>query len=153
MQGYNFEIKHKSGSQNRTADFLSRQRYTVNSAPAESNDLADHIFSLETRLYTQTTLVYPGDDDAELMVVETATKQAQDLPDEDRELFIGLAIYQQECPDFKHIFQYLTHRQVPEDPQLARTVVAESYNYELEDGILKHFYSKRGRHVHLEEHW
>ena len=35
-------------------------------------------------MYTQTTLVYPGDDDAELMVADTATGQAQDLPDEDR---------------------------------------------------------------------
>ena len=34
---------------------------------------------------------------------------------------------------------------------MARTVVAESYNYELEDGVLKHFYSTRGRHVPLEE--
>ena len=45
-------------------------------------------------MYTQTTLLYPCDNDAELMVAETATGQAQDLPDEDRELFIGLAIYQ-----------------------------------------------------------
>ena len=65
------------------------------------------IFSLLKLECTLRPLVYPGDDDAELMLADTATGQAQDLPDEDRELFIGLAIYQQECPDFKHIFQYL----------------------------------------------
>ena len=61
-------------------------------------------------MYTQTTLVYPLEDDAEFMVAENATGQAQDLPDEDRELFKGVAIYQQECPELKHIFQYLAHR-------------------------------------------
>ena len=28
----------------------------------------------------------------------------------------------------------------------------ESYNYELEEGVLKHFHSKRGRNLPLEEH-
>ena len=148
LQGYNFDIKHKSGSQNCTADFLSRQRYK-DSCSTESNDLADHIFSLNSGEYTQTTLIYPGEEDAEVMIA--AAELGQDGVDVDRDLFIGLSVYQQDCPDFKHIYQYLAHHQVPENPQLARTIVAESYNYEMEDGVLMHFYSKRGRHVPLEE--
>ena len=148
LQGYNFEIKHKSGSQNCTADFLSRQRYS-DSSPTESNDLADHVFSLNSGEYTQTTLIYPGEYDAEIMIA--AAEPGQDKFDADRDLFIGLSVYQQDCPDFKHIYQYLAHHQVPENPQLARTVVAESYNYEVEDGVLMHFYSKRGKNVPLEE--
>ena len=148
LQGYNFDIKHKSGSQNCTADFLSRQRYK-DSHSTESNDLADHIFSLSSGEYTQTTLIYPGEEDTEVMIA--AAEPGQDGVDEDRDLFIGLSVYQQDCPDFKHIYQYLAHHQVPENPQLARTIVAESYNYEMEDGVLMHFYSKRGRHVPLEE--
>ena len=148
LQGYNFDIKHKSGSQNCTADFLSRQRYK-DSRSTESNDLADHIFSLNSGEYTQTTLIYPGEEDTEVMIA--AAEPGQDGVDVDRDLFIGLSVYQQDCPDFKHIYQYLAHHQVPENPQLARTVVAESYNYEMEDGVLMHFYSKRGRHVPLEE--
>ena len=148
LQGYNFEIKHKSGSQNCTADFLSRQRYS-DSNPTESNDLADHVFSLNSGEYTQTTLIYPGEDDTEIMIA--AAEPGQDGVDADRDLFIGLSVYQQDCPDFKHIYQYLAHHKVPENPQLARTVVAESYNYEMEDGVLRHFYSKRGKNVPLEE--
>ena len=148
LQGYNFEIKHKSGSQNCTADFLSRQRYS-DSSPTESNDLADHVFSLNSGEYTQTTLIYPGEDDAEIMIA--AAEPGQDGVDADRDLFIGLSVYQQDCPDFRHIYQYLAHHKVPDNPQLARTVVAESYNYEMEDGVLMHFYSKRGKNVPLEE--
>ncbi|VDI04428.1 Hypothetical predicted protein [Mytilus galloprovincialis] len=40
---------------------------------------------------------------------------------------------------------------VPQNPELARAVVAESYNFELEDGILKHFYSKRCKKVPKDE--
>ena len=148
LQGYNFEIRHKSGSQNCTADFLSRQRYS-DSSSTESNDLADHVFSLHSGEYTQTTLIYPGEDDTEVMIA--AAEPGQDGVDADRDLFIGLSVYQQDCPDFKHIYQYLAHHKVPENPQLARTVVAESYNYEMEDGVLMHFYSKRGKNVPLEE--
>ena len=42
LQGYTFDIRHRSGSQNCTADFLSRQRYD-DSSPSGSHDLADHI--------------------------------------------------------------------------------------------------------------
>ena len=150
LQGYNFEIKHRSGSQNCTADFLSRQRYS-NSTSIESNDLADHIFYLNSGDYTQTTLVYPGEGDADVMIAAAADEQEQHSVDANNDLFIGLFVHQRDCPDFKHIYQYLAHHEVPEDPQLARTVVAESYNYELEDGVLKHFYSKRGKNVPLNE--
>lgn len=150
LQGYNFEIKHKSGSQNCTADFLSRQRYS-DSTPLDSHDLADHVFSLHSGEYTQTTLVYPGEDDTDVMIAAAAAEQEQNDVDTDRDLFIGLSVYQQDCPDFKYIYQYLAHHQVPDNPQLARTVVAEAYNYEVEDGVLKHFYSKRGKQLPLEE--
>ena len=149
LQGYTFDIRHRSGSQNCTADFLSRQRYD-DSEPTESSDLADHIYSLGTHEYTQLTLVYPGDDDTEVLLAETMAAEAGTEPD-DRDISIGIAVYQQECPDFRDIYKYLVHRQVPENPQLARTVVAESYNYEMEDGILKHFYTKRSRQVPVEE--
>ena len=90
LQGYNFEIKHKSGSQNCTADFLSRQRYN-DSISTESNDLADHVFSLDSGEYTQTTLIYPGEDDTEVMIA--AAEPGRDGVDVDRDLFIGLSVY------------------------------------------------------------
>ena len=150
LQGYSFDIKHRSSSQNCSADFMSRQRY-CESVHADSHDLADHIYSLETqREYTQVTLVYPGDDDTKVLLADTKAAEAGTEP-ADRDISVGISIYQQECPDFRGIFRYLAHRQVPEDPGLARTVMAESYNYELESGVLKHFYSRRSRQVPLEE--
>ena len=150
LQGYSFDIKHRSSSQNCSADFMSRQRYDE-SVHADSHDLADHIYSLETQKeYTQVTLVYPGDDDTEVLLADTMAAEAGTEP-ADTDISVGISIYQQECPDFRDIFKYLAHRQVPEDPGLARTVVAESYNYELESGVLKHFYSRRSRQVPLEE--
>ena len=150
LQGYSFDIKHRSSSQNCSADFMSRQRYDE-SVHADSHDLADHIYSLETQKeYTQVTLVYPGDDDTEVLLADSMAAEAGTEP-ADRDISVGISIYQQECPDFRDIFKYLAHRQVPEDPGLARTVVAESYNYELEGGVLKHFYSRRSRQVPLEE--
>ena len=150
LQGYSFDIKHRSSSQNCSADFMSRQRYDE-SVHADSHDLADHIYSLETQKeYTQVTLVYPGDDDTEVLLADTMAAETGTEP-ADTDISVGISIYQQECPDFRDIFKYLAHRQVPEDPGLARTVVAESYNYELESGVLKHFYSRRSRQVPLEE--
>ena len=74
LQGYNFEISHKPGSQNCTADFLSRQRYS-DSTPIESNDLADHVFSLHSGRYAQTTLIYPGEDDTKVITAAAAAEQ------------------------------------------------------------------------------
>lgn len=63
----------------------------------------------------------------------------------------NLATEQQRCPDLTDIIQYKQFGQVPVDPAKARTIVTESYNYEVEDGILKHFYSKRCKKVPQDE--
>ena len=64
LQGYTFEIKHKPGSKNHRADYLSRQTYT-NTTSSQSSDLADHIGSIQTpNEYTEVTLVYSEEDEA-----------------------------------------------------------------------------------------
>ena len=40
---------------------------------------------------------------------------------------------------------------MPDDPLLASIIVAEAYNYVLEDEILKHFYSKRTKNIPAED--
>ncbi|VDI32371.1 Hypothetical predicted protein [Mytilus galloprovincialis] len=62
-----------------------------------------------------------------------------------------LAEEQETCRDFADIIKYKQTGRVPQNPELARAVVAESYNFELEDGILKHFYSKRCKKVPKDE--
>ena len=61
--------------------------------------------------------------------------------------FENLLTNQKVCPDFKHLFNYLQ----TDDPLLARIIVAEAFNYVLEEGILQHFYSKRSKNVPAEE--
>ena len=63
----------------------------------------------------------------------------------------NLSTKQKASPDFKQLYNYLQSGQEPEEPLLARVVVREAYNYALDDGILKHFYSKRSRNVPAEE--
>ena len=63
----------------------------------------------------------------------------------------NLAEEQENCRDFADIIKYKQTGRVPQNPELARAVVAESYNFELEDGILKHFYSKRCKKVPKDE--
>ena len=145
LQGYTFEIKHKPGSKNHTADYLSRQTYT-NTTSSQSSDLADHIGSIQTpNEYTEVTLVYSDEDEAVVAAASEPVMLPADISIE------NLSTKQKVCPDFKHLYTYVQTRQVPDDPLLARIVVAEAYNYELEDGIFKHFYSKRSRNVPAEE--
>ena len=55
------------------------------------------------------------------------------------------------CPDLKHLCNYLQTGQVPDDPLLAQILTAEAYNYELDGGILRHFYSKMSRNFPAQE--
>ena len=124
---------------------MSRQTYT-NTASAESSDLADHVGSIQSsKEFTEVTLIYSDENEAVVAAASESVMLPADISIE------NLSTKQKECPDFKHLYGYIESRQVPDDPLLARVIVAEAYNYELEDGILKHFYSKRSRNVPAEE--
>ena len=51
---------------------------------------------------------------------------------------------QQNCPDFKAIYKYKTTDEVPDDEKQARTLVAEASQFEIQNGLLYHFYISRG---------
>ena len=148
LQGYNFKILHRAGSKN-PADCLSRQHHE-NSHKEHSSDLAEHLYSVSANHenyneLTEVTLLYPGETvDNVLSALENVNNQPDvDLPD--------LAREQRKCHDFRDSIAYKQSGQVPQDPAIARRVVAESYNYEMENGILKHFYSKRCKKVPRDE--
>jgi len=148
LQAYDFEIKHKPGDKNPT-DFLSRQIYD-NSQPAVSTQLIDHVSMLDTaasqKQYSQITFVYDGE--IEDTVVASLDEPVVPEPEIQRP---DLANLQHQCPDFFDIYNYKLNNIVPDDPFSARTIVAEAYNYELEEGILNHFYSRRCKNVPKEE--
>ncbi|CAG2206802.1 unnamed protein product [Mytilus edulis] len=138
LQGYNFKIIHREGSKN-TADCLSRQQYT-NSTAQDSTDLAEHLYNINEKEYTETVFFYKGESE------ENVIANIQETEIQEPEL-MNLSKHQKECRDFSEIYKYKFNRELPDDAILARTIVAESYNFEIEDGILKHFYSKRCKQV------
>ncbi|CAC5378615.1 unnamed protein product [Mytilus coruscus] len=126
------------GSKN-PADCLSRQKHLEinNSVSYDSSELADHLGSIDIQKeYTEVTFIYKGEnEDAVISSLQTVTINDIQLT--------NLAEEQETCKDFADIIKYKQSGRVPQNPELARAIVAESFNFELEDGILKHFYSKR----------
>ncbi|VDH94031.1 Hypothetical predicted protein [Mytilus galloprovincialis] len=111
----------------------------------DSSELADHLGSIDIpKEYTEVTFIYKGEnEDAVISSLQTVTINDIQLT--------NLAEEQENCRDFADIIKYKQTGRVPQNPELARAVVAESYNFELEDGILKHFYSKRCKKVPKDE--
>ena len=58
---------------------------------------------------------------------------------------------QKERPDFKHIYEYLTSQTLPVVKKLTHTVVIESSQYALHDGVLYHFYQPRVKGLPAEQ--
>ena len=105
---------------------MSRQQYTDTNSK-ETKDLVDHVCSIQTkRLHRK--LVY-SDEDKTVFAAET--KLAMLLVHISFENLSTKKV----CPDFKHLNNYLKTSQVFNDQLLARIIVAEAYNNELEDGI------------------
>ncbi|VDI63928.1 Hypothetical predicted protein [Mytilus galloprovincialis] len=109
------------------------------------SELADHLGSIDIpKEYSEVTFIYKGEnEDAVISSLQTVTINDIQLT--------NLAEEQENCRDFADIIKYKQTGRVPQNPELARAVVAESYNFELEDGILKHFYSKRCKKVPKDE--
>ncbi|CAC5389753.1 unnamed protein product [Mytilus coruscus] len=145
LQGYNFKILHRAGSKN-PADCLSRQNHseTNNSASIDSSELAEQLMSIDINNFTETTFIYKGENE------EAVISSLQSVTINDIHL-TNLAEEQEKCKDFADMIMYKQSGKVPKDPDLARTVVAEFFNFELEDRIFKHFYSKRGKRVPKDE--
>ena len=113
-------VKYRPGSKNYTADYLSLQPYTDTDSK-ESNDLADHVYYIQTpKEHTEVTLVYSDEDE---IVVAAATEPVM-LPVDIS--FETLLTKQKMCLDFKHLCNNLQTRQVPDDPLLPRIIVAEA---------------------------
>lgn len=71
--------------------------------------------------------------------VEDEKRKNVQLPD--------LVKLQRTCLEFEDIHKYKLLHAVPDDPEKAKTVVAEAYNFELDKGILVHLYLKGGKNT------
>ena len=142
LQGYNMEIIQKSSRNNANADGLSRRTYP----PLPEEEIEDP--DVCTVGY-EVTFCYSNDpSDVKVQSVDTepakkSSEKGNSCP--------NLQRLQQNCPDFQTIYKYKVTGEVPEDEKQARTLVAEASQFEIQNGLLYHFYTPRSREVPREE--
>ena len=142
LQGYNFEVIHKSSRSNANADGLSRRSYPTK----EAEDMEEpEVCSLSYEV----TFCYPNDP-ADLQVQSIRAEPSKSSSNKERPA-PNLQRLQQLCPDFKAIYKYKTTGEVPDDEKQAKTLVAEASQFEIENGLLYHFYTPRSGGLPREE--
>ena len=85
------------------------------------------------------------DFDNTVKVSSLETHQNRDNDNETKEKVPDIILKQQQCPDFKHIYDYLANNELPSDEKLRRTTLIEKEYYDLLDGILMHRYQPRSK--------
>ena len=136
LQGYNMEIIQKSSRNNANADGLSRRSYPP--VPEEEVE--------EPEVCTvgyEVTFCY-ANDPSDIKVHSVEAQPAKKSSDKERNC-PNLQRLQQNCPDFKAICKYKTTSEVPDDEKQAKTLVAEASQFEIQNGLLYHFYTPRSR--------
>ena len=142
LQGYNMEIIQKSSRNNANADGLSRRTYP----PPPEEEIEDQ--EVCTVGY-EVTFCY-SNDPSEVKVQSVDTEPAKKSSEKGNSC-PNLQRLQQNCPDFQAIYKYKVTGEVPEDEKQARTLVAEASQFEIQNGLLYHFYTPRSRGVPREE--
>ena len=142
LQGYNMEIIQKSSRNNANADGLSRRTYPP---PPEEETEDQEVCTVGYEV----TFCYSNDpSDVTVQSVDTepvkkSSEKGTSCP--------NLQRLQQNCPDFQTIYKYKVTGEVPEDEKQARTLVAEASQFEIQNGLIYHFYTPRSRGVPREE--
>lgn len=142
LQGYDFDIVHKSGQSHGNADALSRRQYESHSSQVPITEPtqvpliatpshAVHEQSCETIEYK---LTYATD---------TPPVCSIDGPSVDQSVHIR---HRQRSDDaLNQYIMYLDDGYLPPDQGVARRIVAEAQDYIVQDGILYHYYYPRGK--------
>lgn len=174
LQEYQYDIIHKEGKNNRNADALSRRIYDLSpsslvdeicqASEPESKSPADtaeppEVAELKVNEWlTEVTFEYahvptvsmahlnspPGTlNNQEAQVLSKTSIQAHQVAEPSDHA--DLVALQKECPDFRHLYEYLANRLLPEDATLARNTIFEAEQYLLADNVLYHYYQPRTR--------
>ena len=142
LQGYNMKIIQKSSRNNANADGLSRRTYP----PLPEEEIEDP--DVCTVGY-EVTFCYSNDQSN--VKVQSVNAEPAKKSSEKGNSCPNLQRLQQNCPDFQTIYKYKVTGEVPEDEKQARTLVAEASQFEIQNGLLYHFYTPRSRGVPREE--
>ncbi|CAG2241728.1 HACE1 [Mytilus edulis] len=151
LQGYDFEIMHRPGKKN-NADALSRREYEkIGPENFPQNEIEQTVAAMSNKKYEIITFDYKGDDEQQpniLTITDTGNEDDETLENIDPEQFKKRKTFrhlQRHCPDFVEIFNYKLDGQVPQERQKARQLDAKAFHYEIDNGILYHFFNARSR--------
>lgn len=130
LQGYNFKIEFKSGKINANADALSRRPYPPHTVVQDTDEehifahISDNIKPVDLNVIMEDDLVSPSED-------ETTLREIADQ--------------QRQCQDIAPMIRYLELGELPENDKEARTIVIESTEYAIDNGLLYHYFQPRSR--------
>ncbi|CAG2251384.1 unnamed protein product [Mytilus edulis] len=142
---------HRPGKKN-NADALSRREYEkIGPEYFPQNEIEQTVAAMSNKKYEIITFDYKGDDEQQpniLTITDTGNEDDETLENIDPEQFKKRKTFrhlQRHCPDFVEIFNYKLDGQVPEERQKARQLDAKAFHYEIDNGILYHFFNARSR--------
>ena len=99
---------------------MSWQQY-IDTTSKETKDLVNHVCSRKLVYSDEDKIVFAAETELAMLPVDISFEN----------------LWTKVCLDYKHLNNYLKTCQVSNDPLLARIIVAEAYNNELEDWITK----------------
>ena len=170
IQGYQFDMIHRPGKNNEVADALSRRVYSENDKQVEDTVVAslssgskpDSLQNLdsdsnETEMITSslsTPCTQVSNDISELTEVSFFYSEIPDILTIDSEVEISLqnpnlsdlaeiAKLQQNCPDFRLIYDYLQNGNLPDGEKAQNKIIQNSKHYEICNGVLYHWFQRR----------
>lgn len=88
----------------------------------------------------ETTFIYENETPAEILQM-SQEKSGKNLPDENQ-----ISQQQQNCPYFKHMYEYLQHGNLPDDKKRAKAIPYEAQQYEIFNNVLYHIFQPRYKH-------
>lgn len=85
----------------------------------------------------ETTFIYENENPEEILQMSQEIKEitVKNLPDENQ-----IIQEQQNCPYFKHMYEYLQHGNLPDDKKRAKAIPYEAQQYEIFNNVLYHIY-------------
>jgi O-acetyl-ADP-ribose deacetylase (regulator of RNase III)/transposase InsO family protein len=146
LQPFRFTIHYKPGHLMAAPDALSRADRAPVTQPLPSGEDRPTLGAIIAAADTPTTarevihLVY--DSDPEPIAVVAPSSDRPVLPSLDD---VRLAL--PSCPDFAHMFAYLSSDTLPVDDKAARRTLLDAPNYVLEEGVLFHLFSPRTKRL------
>ena len=145
LQGYDFDIVHKSGKSHGNADALSRRQYEEQSSqvpitePAQVHSVHKSVEdNTDTQCETlEYKLTYATDIERTIFSI--------DNPENGTDQSINVQARQRIDDSLNQYIVYLEYGSLPSDSNTARCTVAEVQDYIVQEGVLYHYYYPRGK--------